>query len=73
MCRAGGCIKSKLSLAIFSESSINFALNCWGESFAMSASVHARKMRWLLRDKDVRDLEKMVVKLTPRVLMVLLD
>ena len=39
----------------------------------MSASVHARKMRRLRRDKGVRDLEDMVVKLTPRLLMVLLD
>ena len=39
----------------------------------MSASVHARKMRRLRRDKGVRDLEEMVVKLTPRLLMVLLD
>ena len=36
----------------------------------MSATVHVRKMR---RDKGVRDLEEMVVKLTPRLLMVLLD
>ena len=39
----------------------------------MSALVHARKIRRLRRDKGVRDLEEMVVKLTPRLLMVLLD
>ena len=39
----------------------------------MSASAHVRKMRRLRRDQGVRDLEEMVVKLTPRLLMVLLD
>ena len=39
----------------------------------MSASVHTRKMRWLRRDAGIRALEEIVVKLTPRLLMVLLD
>ena len=39
----------------------------------MAASSHARKMRQLRRDAGVRALEEMVIKLTPRLLMVLLD
>ena len=39
----------------------------------MAASSHARNMRRLCRDAGVRALEEMVTKLTPRLLMVLLD